>query len=90
MNLWCKKFPEKLNFVPATTKPTPVAFLNCISVKIKLKEIVPKRSDQVLLQNRPLQVLNDLQTMMKDVSSAIFFPTSSSLRPGTKGLTCGK
>ena len=49
MNLWCKKFPEKLNFVPATTKPTPLAFLNCISAKIKLKEIVPKRSDQVLV-----------------------------------------
>ena len=60
VNLWCRKFPEKLNFVPATTKPTPLAFLNCISVKIKLKEIVPKRSDQVLVQNRPLQLLNDL------------------------------
>ena len=38
-----------------------------------MKEIVPKRD---MVQNRPLQVVNKLPTMMKDVRvSGRFFPT---------------
>ena len=39
-----------------------------------MNDIVTKRSDKVLVQNRPLQVVNKLLTMIKDVIFAVFFP----------------
>ena len=38
-----------------------------------MNDIVTKRSDKVLVQNRPLQVVNKLLTMIKDVIFAVFF-----------------
>lgn len=38
-----------------------------------MNDIITKRSDKVLVQNRPLQVVNKLSTMIKDVIFAVFF-----------------
>ena len=63
---------------PATKRIVLAFLIHFMSKKKSLmKEIVPKRdSDQGIVQNRPLQVVNKLPTMMKDVRvSGWFFPT---------------
>ena len=52
------------------TKRIVLAFLIYFISKLNslIKEIVPKEiSDQDMVQNRPLEVVNKLPTMMKDV-----------------------
>ena len=63
MNFWCRKSLGKLEHVPTGNKTDSFSIFKLFYVKIKFlngkRKGSEERSDQVLVQNRPLQAVNE-------------------------------